>query len=221
MKKQDFLPHSDKALLEWVIAFLLNLFPSLARFLFPDAVYQELAVKRDVYSEKLAIAENPMTRTKGTVQDKNDARKDLEQAVRQAVRQYLTYNTAVTDKDRDDLGLPIHKTTRTPVPKPTTRLEATVKPTGPAEVTIWFRDENETGKAKPTGVHGAETAWAILETPPTDWTQLTHSAFDTNSPLVLTFTGEERGKTLYFALRWENTRGEKGPWNEIMSAVIP
>jgi hypothetical protein len=31
----------------------------------------------------------------------------------------------------------------------------------------------------------------------------------------------QRGKTVYFALRWENTRGEKGPWSEIMSAIIP
>jgi hypothetical protein len=32
---------------------------------------------------------------------------------------------------------------------------------------------------------------------------------------------EDRGKKLYFALRWENTRGEKGPWSEIHSTIIP
>jgi hypothetical protein len=50
---------------------------------------------------------------------------------------------------------------------------------------------------------------------------LTHSAFDTRSPLKLQFENDLRGKTLYFAMRWENTRGEKGPWSPIMSVIIP
>ncbi|MDR2362267.1 MAG: hypothetical protein LBD91_06005 [Prevotellaceae bacterium] len=33
--------------------------------------------------------------------------------------------------------------------------------------------------------------------------------------------GQHCGKTVYFALRWENTRGEKGPWSDIMSATVP
>jgi hypothetical protein len=28
-------------------------------------------------------------------------------------------------------------------------------------------------------------------------------------------------KTLYYALRWENTRGEKGLWSEIGMAIAP
>jgi hypothetical protein len=66
-----------------------------------------------------------------------------------------------------------------------------------------------------------ELAWAILPAPTVDWKELIHSSFDTHTPLRLTFDGTERGKTVYFALRWENTRGEKGPWSEIMSAIIP
>jgi hypothetical protein len=100
-------------------------------------------------------------------------------------------------------------------------VDAVVDATSPATLTIHFHDHGSEKKAKPKGVHGAEAAWEILDTPPTDWSQLTHSVFDTNSPLVLTFNGDQRGKTLYFAMRWENTRGEKGPWSDIMSAIIP
>jgi hypothetical protein len=53
------------------------------------------------------------------------------------------------------------------------------------------------------------------------WSELTHSTFCTRAPLRLTFNGNERGKTLYFATRWENTRSVKGPWSEIMEAIIP
>ncbi len=50
---------------------------------------------------------------------------------------------------------------------------------------------------------------------------LTHSAFSTRPPYKLSFTGDQRGSRVYVCLCWENTRGEKGPWNAISSAVVP
>ncbi|AHF94767.1 hypothetical protein OPIT5_26275 [Opitutaceae bacterium TAV5] len=50
---------------------------------------------------------------------------------------------------------------------------------------------------------------------------LTRSGFDTRSPFTLNFDENQRGKTVYFALRWENTRGDKGPWSPITHAVVP
>jgi hypothetical protein len=47
------------------------------------------------------------------------------------------------------------------------------------------------------------------------------SVFSTRSPYVFTFDENMRGKTVYFCLRWENTRGQKGPWSAIYSAIIP
>jgi hypothetical protein len=88
-------------------------------------------------------------------------------------------------------------------------------------VEIHFHEEGSENRAKPAGVHGAEFVYALLDVAPVDWSQLPHSTFATRTPLKLTFTGFERGKTLYFAARWENTRGEKGPWNEIKAVIVP
>jgi hypothetical protein len=41
------------------------------------------------------------------------------------------------------------------------------------------------------------------------------------SPLELTFDENERGKRVYFAVRWESGTVKKGPWSNILSAVIP
>jgi hypothetical protein len=76
-------------------------------------------------------------------------------------------------------------------------------------------------KAKPAGQHGAEIRWAISDTPVVDVAALARSSFDTRTPFTLEFQGHERGQTVYFCLCWENTRGEKGPWSEIQSAIIP
>jgi hypothetical protein len=70
-------------------------------------------------------------------------------------------------------------------------------------------------------MYGAEIGWDILDVPPVNWSQLRRFAFTTASPLRLGFEGNQRGKRLYFALRWENTRGVKGPWSEILDTIIP
>jgi hypothetical protein len=43
----------------------------------------------------------------------------------------------------------------------------------------------------------------------------------TRSPYTITFEEEERGKSVYIALRWQNKKGKKGPFTVIQSAIIP
>jgi hypothetical protein len=120
------------------------------------------------------------------------------------------------------MGLPQRNENKpTPAPVPTTVPVTEIVLPAPATVEIHFHDEGKTNVAKPKGVHGAEICWAIRDTPPEHWKELTNSSFDTHTPLRLEFDIEERGRTLYFAIRWENTRGEKGLWSEIQTAVIP
>jgi hypothetical protein len=128
----------------------------------------------------------------------------------------------VTDTDLVEMGLPKHSTGgKTPPDPPTSLVEATVDTSTPATVIIHFREKGKKSTAKPKGVHGAEIIHAILETPPTEWTELTNSSFFTSSPAKLTFTGKQRAMKLFFALRWEDNTGRKGPWNDIDSTIIP
>jgi hypothetical protein len=86
---------------------------------------------------------------------------------------------------------------------------------------IHFSDATSDRRGKPPGVHGAEIRRAILPAPPQSISDLTEPAFDTQSPFKIDFDESQRGKTVYFCLRWENMRGEKGPWSEIVSAIVP
>ena len=201
MNNSDYLPKNDRQLHRWVVVFLNYLFAALSRLGFPNDVYNTLAGMRDDFGGKIDIAEDTNTRTKVTVQEKNTVKAALKAAIRQAVKEYLMYNPAVTDADRDGLGLPIHKTTRTPVPPPT-------------QLVDFFL-------AKPYGVRGAEFGWAVLPEPPKSYDDLVHSAFDTRSPYTFQFDLPDAGKTLYVCARRENTTGQKGPWSEIKSVIIP
>ena len=115
---------------------------------------------------------------------------------------------------------PVAPSTHTPAPVPETAPEAEIRFPAPSVIEIHFRNAGSDSKAKPSGVHGAEIRSAVLNNPPSKMEDLVHSSFDTSSPIRLTFDIDQRGKTLYFAVRWENTRGEKGPWSEIHNVII-
>ena len=135
---------------------------------------------------------------------------------------FVKMHPLTTNADLVGMGFPVPQHTHTPAPVPTSFPEALASHPAPATVVISFLDSESKKVRKPAGVHGAEIIWAILDTAPQDqdWDKLIHSEFDTASPFTLSFTGPDRGKDLYFALRWENTRGEKGPWSDIQQTII-
>jgi hypothetical protein len=192
------------------------------RISFPDANRKALEALHTTFNTKYSIAVAPATRTKASIEEKTEVRNAFEKQLRQNIREYLTNNHLLTDADRDNLGLPIHKNSRTPSPVAKTYPEFNVNSGTIRRLTIHFFDQgNVKSKAIPVGQHGAEIRWAILDTPPVDVKDLVHSSFNTRTPFTLEFEEHERGKTAYFCLCWENTRGEKGPWSEIVSAIIP
>jgi hypothetical protein len=135
---------------------------------------------------------------------------------------FLKSNPLVTDIDLQTMGFPKQRKGKyTRVAPPKTVPEATVTLPHEAVVKISFRDRGAKKRGKPAGVHGAEILWSVADVPARHWHELTKSAFDTASPHTFAFSSQERGKILSFALRWQNTRGEKGDWSSIYTAIIP
>jgi hypothetical protein len=163
-----------------------------------------------------AAWQDPAQRTPLITFEKNARRKVYEPLLRVLVLN-LECNTRVSDDQRRAMGIVIRD--RKPTSYPFYLIDLSMIRT----LSIFFQALILGGRsrAKPVGVHGAEMLWAILDTAPTSVDALTHSSFSTHSPFTLTFDESDRKKTVYFCLRWENTRGEKGPWSEIDTAVIP
>ena len=87
---------------------------------------------------------------------------------------------------------------------------------------INFRDENTpNSKAKPRGVRGAQVRVHVGPNPPADLEQFPWVALDSSTPYLMVHDAADAGKLAYYALRWENTRGETGPWSDVISATIP
>ncbi|MDR1983315.1 MAG: hypothetical protein LBQ28_00590 [Prevotellaceae bacterium] len=221
MANQDYIPQSDGKFLEWVKILFTYVRAHLTEWGLSESLLTPIDALIAKFDADYARAEDP-NRGKADVLAKNESRDALKTSVRAFVKAYLTFNPLVTDEDRDRMGLPVHKTTRTPAPVAHTYPDLDVDSGTIRRLTIHFYDQgSKKSKAKPAGQHGAEIKWAILESPPASLTELTNSGFDTHTPFTLEFDENQRGQTVYFCLCWENTRGEKGPWSEIVSAIIP
>ena len=78
-----------------------------------------------------------------------------------------------------------------------------------------------TRKARPYGVRGCEVYVAIADNPPHDPEEYRFVAFSTRTPELLKFKADDGGKNANVLLRWVNTKGEVGPWSQVISATIP
>jgi hypothetical protein len=221
MSNLHFIPRSETVFFDWQIV-MTGAASRYKRFGIPDDVWKELLDMQADYQNKYRVAYNPETHTPSAIERRREVRKVYEARLRIVIKGYITYNPTVADDERKDLGLPVHKTGHTPSPVATEApdVEVDISTIGWLFIYFFMRGGRHKNR-KPAGQHGVEVAWLISNMPPARWAELTHSTVDTRSPFRISFENDQRGKTVYFALRWENTRGERGPWSEIMSAIIP
>jgi hypothetical protein len=216
----DYIPGSDEKFLEWsknLYAYALDHFagwsvPS------PQTAFQ---ARLSAYETAFEAAQNP-NRGRVDVLNKNETRDALKKEIRLYVKAYLINNPAVTDEDRAAMGLPIHKTGKSPVQPPETIPELTVDTGTPRRHKVHYRDKGAKRRGKPPHVSGIEIRHAVLDHYPESGEELIHSDFDTASPFVKDYTEADRGKKAYYCGRWEIPReGGKGPFGEIVEAIIP
>jgi hypothetical protein len=160
-------------------------------------------------------------RTPAVTREKNDARKAYESALRTFIQGQLMRNVKVTDADRTSMGLPVYDRTPTTPSVPTSRTETRVDFSQIAQHIIQVRDQDTKSSVKPNYVVGFEL-WRKIggETAPNfDEMQLVEQVPRSSHKLI--YTSADRAKNVWYLTRWVNTRGEKGPWSEIVSAIVP
>jgi hypothetical protein len=220
MPSKDFIPAADAAFNTWQYQLADAIGDHATAWGIPATAVTQLQNQRGNWDGAYSWVTNPATKTKARILAKNEARKEYVAFLRALLKQYITYNPAVSDEDRVNMGLPIHDTKPTPVPPPSTRPEFEFE-IATRQIKIHFRDAGSESRAKPKGVAGAVIYYEIRETPPADQEDLRNSVFTGRTPYSLEFHESDRGKRVYFAIRWQNAKGDKGPWSELQNAVIP
>lgn len=177
-----------------------------------DLIDQTLVLWQETYP----LSQNVNTRTKTIIQTKDEIKETLIDGLRAI---YADIPASIwTLEDRNTLNVHERSTTRTPVPVPTTIPIGQVDTSRRLEHTISFTNEDGS-LAKPHGVRGCQI-WFKVGEAPIDPSELSYMATDTASPHIYHFNGELAGKNVYYWLRWENNRGEVGPWSDAVMATI-
>ena len=152
---------------------------------------------------------------------RDEARRTAERLIRPFVQRYLMW-PPVTDEDRTNMRLPVRDTIRTDHTTVTEKVAATLGPGNIREVVIHFWIEGADHRAKPDGYDGAVLIYAVAEAPLTRIEDLSGGhTMASRTPHTLVFTDDQRGKIVSVALCWQNERGIRGEWGEILSTVIP
>ncbi|MDR1898966.1 MAG: hypothetical protein LBQ55_03060 [Treponema sp.] len=217
----DYIPAGDEAFLDWARTLYNYALAHFADWGGIPTPATSLGALLGNYLTAFTTAQKP-NRGRVDVLAKNQARDALKKAVRVYVKAWLINNPLVTDEDRLAMGLPVHKTTKTPVVPPRTAPVLDIDTRTRRRLIIDYRDEASTRRAKPKNVHGIEIRWAILDHPPASILELIRSSFDTDPPLVLDFDESDRGKRVYLCGHWEIGReGGEGPDGAIVEVIIP
>ena len=147
--------------------------------------------------------------------------RDTFAGVMRAVGGQLQSNPAVTDTQRQAMGLPVHDTIKTPVAPITTRPVLKIETEQRLRHTIRFTDESTpTSRRKPAGAIGLELWMKRGGPPPTGIGECEPLGLITNSPNVEEFEPADGGKTIHYLARWQTTRGDKGPMSATTSATV-
>ncbi|MDR1122308.1 MAG: hypothetical protein LBM08_15540 [Dysgonamonadaceae bacterium] len=216
----DYLPRKSAELVAWSANFAEQVSLNAGRWEIPGNEVSDLQTATANFSALHAKADSPM-RTPVVIAQKDEACDLLCSRIR-AMVSFRLQNPVITNDQRIALGLHIHDKRPTSLPMPTKRPLISARVVDVRRVAIDFQDQDSPkSKAKPYGVIGGVIRFAVLDTPPADPDVLSRSVLATRTPHVFEFTEEERGRTVYFVICWENEKGQQGPWSEIISAIIP
>jgi hypothetical protein len=216
MPKNGVFPSKETDLNIYFNVVVPYLLENRIRLLISQANQDLISLKLEAWNEIFPQSQNSNTKTKTIIQIKDEAKEELMTALRAV---YADIPASIwTIEDRNTLNMPERSTSKTPVPVPTTVPIGQVNTSRRLEHTISFTNEDGSS-AKPFGVHGCQI-WYKIGTPAVDPSELSFMFTDTSSPHIHQFNGEHVGKNVYYWLRWENTRGETGPWSDVVMATI-
>jgi hypothetical protein len=187
----------------------------------PQAEIDNLASRYDEWT--LAYTQVKGPHTSQHTKRKNAVKKTAIKALQNFLNAYIRYHPAVTDYDREQMGVHVHDPNPSPVPiHETPPVIVSVIPLPGGIFKIRFQDvDNPERRAIPKGCNGCVLFFGISDRPITDRDELKETVLMTRNPYTLVLTGENlAGKFFSCAAAWQIKKGFKGKKSEIHSTVI-
>ncbi len=215
----NFIPGPDAALSIWAANFSAYVTTNATALGVPTTDATALASAVTAFGGAIASHTTAVANAKSVRETKQTDRQSLVSQARLIARR-IQANPAVTNTQKDAAGITVPATTRTPAPAPTTVPAATLDTNAGLRQVLRLVDSGTDKRRKPRGAIGAEVYMAIASAPPAGVDQLSLRDVNSSTKVIQEFNSADTGKTAFYAFRWVNTRGDKGPWSDITAATI-
>jgi len=218
---KNYIPSADLEFLKWVKNLFVFASKNHERF--------DVGAPEKYFGDELAGFEAAMEKLKNPnhgkidVSEKNEARKACETASRIYVQGFLARNPNVSKQDKEAMKLNIHDTIPTPVGKPVARPDLGIKRKAEATLELHIKPAQKITDDK-RAYYGSKIVYGLFEAKdpaPTSAEGLNKLLFTKRKKELMTFESQDSGKKVYFVLRYENSKGEAGPWSKVFSAFVP
>jgi len=225
---KDYIPHSDEQFLEWAKQLNTYATANFSRW-GVESPAALIAEPLTIFTAAMERAANP-NRGKVDVLEKNEAKQRLVKACRTYVQGFLARNPHVTNGDRETMRLTVYDVIPSAVPPP--RLPVTGELHYPASGLVEIRNIRASGNNPDERTdYGVRIYYGILgepnerdrfrvSAPPRTGDDLPHSVFTRQKKHRFDFSGDN-GKEVYFCMRFENSKGQEGPWGQVIKTYIP
>lgn len=218
----DYIPAQDVLAGDWASNFstLVTAAPATYGLIAGDAVIIAAAVL--AYTNALALATDPGTRTPATIAAKDSTRAAMEATCRPyAVG--ISRNLGVTNEDKIAVGVNLPTITRTPIPAPLTAPALSLASASVGIHQLAYRDATTpTSKAKPFGAIGVELRRVAALVPAVDPDQAVFVDVLTKSPQNVVVPPGDAGKLVTYFARFRTRSGpagvaQTGPWSAALT----
>ena len=174
------------------------------------------------FKQKLAKMSDP-NHGKIDTFEKNETRFAAVKACRTYVQGFLAKNPNVSDAMREYMGLTVYDIEPTQVSKPLGQAMATIGFLGAGVLQLHIRhvDGTPMDSKADYGYKIHYGTFADSDPQPASGEDLNKSKFTRRKKEVFEFAPADVKKTAYFCIRYENSKGETGPWGPMFSSVIP
>ena len=151
-----------------------------------------------------------------------DERKDIAiAAMRDFAQTGIRFNKRMSDPEKLPFGISPADHEPSPQPPPHVRPVTIADTTlNHYEHKVAATDPATGGHKKPEGVHGLTFARQIGGPHPATAEAIADKEFQQSPIRVYTYTEADKGQTAYYATVYENRRGQKGPWSDIVAVII-
>ena len=216
----NYIPQKDGNFDTWFQQFSVYLSANYAALGVDLPTANNIAANYATWTAAYSASIGGSTRGPATVSAKNAARAAATVNIR-IVAQLVNNNPTVTDDQRVALGITVRKTTKTPVPAPTTSPLLTFIAATPLSHTLRFADQSTpASRALPFGAIALELHVYISATPPPPDAPATRVLTATKNPLGVTFLTANAGLNAYYKGYWRTRTGLLGPASNIINQLI-